>query len=69
MKNAGLPPMAILPDEPQHLVVGSNLTKREQFAMAAMQGLLSAAVVLPEDIAQSAFIYADDLLEELERTK
>lgn len=50
------------------LVIG--LTKREQFAMAAMQGLLSCKQGMqPKFTAQCAVKYADELLAELERTK
>lgn len=50
-----------------------GLTKREQFAMAAMQGLLhnhhGIAAFTCADITESAVQYADALLAELERSK
>lgn len=51
--------------------VHHGLTKREQFAMAAMQGLRSCtdAVYLAEDLARHAVEYAAALLAELERAK
>lgn len=56
----------------------AGLTKREQFAMAAMQGLLSNATLKPhigmagfdaKNISECAVIMANALLAELERTK
>jgi hypothetical protein len=47
----------------------AGLTKREMFAMAAMQGLLAnESDRLPQYIAADAVIAADALLAELERT-
>jgi hypothetical protein len=55
----------------------TGLTKREQFAMAAMQGLLSNATLKPYigmsgfdsgNISLCAIVMADTLLTELERT-
>lgn len=53
-----------------HLVqtVKSGFTKREQFAMAAMQGLL-AKYGTHSDFASDSVLCADALLAELERTK
>lgn len=50
---------------------GAGLTKREMFAMAAMQGLASESgrYESPSDMAHDAVKLADALLEELERTK
>ena len=52
---------------------GAGLTKREMFAMAAMQGLLhnhhGMAGFTCADISEDAVAYADALLAELERTK
>lgn len=45
-----------------------GLTKREQFAMAAMQGILNNGVYTFADCAVDAVQYADALLAELERT-
>ena len=47
----------------------SGLTKREMFAMAAMQGILSCGNYTYVDSASDAVKYADALLAELERTK
>lgn len=50
----------------------SGLTKREQFAMAAMQGMLANGSGYNHDadlLAQYAISNADALLAELERTK
>ena len=47
----------------------TGMTKREQFAMAAMQGILSTMIMRPEDAAEKAVKYANALLAELERTK
>ena len=52
----------------------SGLTKREMFAMAAMQGILTSETddwrhKEEESLAASAVKYADALLAELERTK
>lgn len=48
----------------------TGLTKREQFAMAAMQGILSCDNSEFTNVAAiSAVAHADALLEELERTK
>lgn len=50
-----------------------GLTKREMFAMAAMQGILSNGVDFTthedKDVASAAVIHADNLLAELERAK
>jgi hypothetical protein len=50
-----------------------GLTKREMFAMAAMQGILSNGVDYTmygdQDICKDAVIHADNLLAELEKTK
>ena len=48
--------------------ISFGLTKREMFAMAAMQGLLAhEADSNPQFIAQDAVIIADALLAELEK--
>lgn len=48
-----------------------GMTKREQFAMAAMQGMLSNSSMSYDfdGMAHDALVYADALLAELERTK
>ena len=52
----------------------NGLTKREMFAMAAMQGILASLTndtddISPENLARSAIRNADALLAELERRK
>lgn len=70
MKNANLPAM---PTQEVHLDAYHGLTKREMFAMAAMQGLLASLTaddyLIPCELARSAVLDADALLAELERTK
>lgn len=44
-----------------------GLTKREQFAMAALQGILSQMSLYPKDAAETAVRHADALLAELEK--
>lgn len=48
-----------------------GFTKREVFAMAAMQGILSnpARAQLGAHVAKDALLYADELLKELENGK
>lgn len=51
-----------------------GLTKREMFAMAAMQGLFSSlssddGIITPAELARCAARNADALLAELEKTK
>ena len=54
--------------------LGAGLTKREQFAMAVMQGLIAAdhsdgsKKMDESDVALMAVSYADALLNELEQT-
>jgi len=45
----------------------TGLTKREQFAMAAMQGILNNGIYTFADCATDAVQYADALLAELEK--
>ena len=52
----------------------NGLTKREMFAMAAIQGILASLTndtdgISPENLARSAVRNADALLAELERRK
>lgn len=51
----------------------AGLTKREMFAMAAMQGLCANSIVgshyHTDKLSKYAVMYADALLAELERTK
>lgn len=47
--------------------MATGLTKREAFAMAAMQGILVGAEAWVNDIAKDAVTMADALLKELDR--
>ncbi len=79
IKNGDLPAMPITSEPypfgaiPRNSCVG--LTKREQLAMAAMQGILANQAVnfasseLATAVSSSAIQCADALLAELERTK
>jgi|TARA_R100000027_G_scaffold67691_1_gene67819 hypothetical protein len=77
IKNGDMPAMPL--DYQHHNTRGdyvkkglSGLTKREQFAMAAMQGILSNPYwneygeYTPDAVSKSATEYADALLEQLE---
>lgn len=77
IKNGDLPAMPVVIKEPiarvgitSHYgdVQYAGLTKREMFAMAAMQGILNNGVYTFADCAVDAVQYADALLAELERT-
>ena len=75
MKNADMPAMPVDYNAKQgialegKLEVGSGLTKREIFAMNAMQGLLSRGAWSNKvsSIANDAVRHADALLAELEK--
>lgn len=69
IKNGDLPAMPVKHDGV--CSAGDGLSKRERFAMAAMQGLRSctAEVYLASDLARHAVEYADALLAELEKSK
>ena len=78
MKNGDLPampftnePFAIGAISSGYGPMAIGLSKREMFAMAAMQGLCSHSgdYQLDTHLAQDAVMYADALLSELERTK
>lgn len=85
IKNGDLPAMPISCSETLCQMTGtlkpefSGLTKREQFAMAAMQGLLSgvhgdsslydAAPEWVRNISEASVEFADALLAELEKSK
>jgi len=58
-------------DERDQLSLAASMTKREQFAAMAMQGLLSsrAGYQDPDEVALDARIYADALLAELAKEK
>ena len=47
----------------------TGLTKREMFAMAAMQGILSSGKMYPSNVAECAVEQADQLLKQLDKTK
>lgn len=66
MKNADLPAMPIIDDEisTHEKEIHFGLTKREMFAMHAMQGMLSNS---PLFYPSRAVEYADELLKELEK--
>ena len=55
------------------VVYSSGISKREQFAAIAMQGLLSSLTsnddLTPAQLAKASVMNADALLAELERTK
>lgn len=80
-KNADMPAMPLVNEHghPFHASsvafdnhpLTSGLTKREMFAMAAMQGMCSHSgdYHLHEHLAHDALMYADALLAELESTK
>ena len=57
-----------LNDFKQHwTLVEPELTKREKFAMTAMQGIVGKASVHPDYIAEKAVGYADALIKELKK--
>lgn len=78
IKNGNLPAMPITYEAEYPSSIGYEkrtevefgLTKREQFAMAAMQGLCATGQYVSFDhVAQDAVKAADELLAELERAK
>lgn len=82
IKNGDLPAMplmltsemvALIKSNPVQAGVASGISKREQFAAMAMQGILSAGVnrvtLNYDQLASQAVFCADFLLKELERTK
>ena len=74
MKNADLPAMPCQPlgqDGMPSFEMVYGLTKREMFAMSAMQGLCthSGDYHTFEDLISDAVNYADALLEKLEQAK
>jgi hypothetical protein len=81
IKNGDLPAMPVMDESTQeqyngvlntrHSVLSYGLTKREQFAMAAMQGYCADGGLdyCFKTIAESAVGVADALLAELERSK
>lgn len=77
MRNANLPAMpqthadSLCQQTGTVKVEHAGLTKREMFAMAAMQGIAgeSDSAEMSDSIARIAVSHADALLAELERTK
>lgn len=74
MKNSDMPAMPCQPlgqDGMPSYEMTYGLTKREMFAMAAMQGLCahSEGYHTFEDLISDAVNYADALLEKLEQAK
>jgi len=50
-------------------IINAGLTKREYFAAMALQALLEDNTIERKYCVQSAVDYADDLIEELNKTK
>jgi hypothetical protein len=50
-------------------IINAGLTKREYFAAMALQALLEDNTIERKYCVQSAVDYADDLIEELSKTK
>jgi hypothetical protein len=50
-------------------IINTGLTKREYFAAMALQALLEDNTIERKYCVQSAVDYADDLIEELSKTK
>lgn len=73
MKNGDLPAMPVCYDARMMAAYSKGeamgLSKREMFAMAAMQGFCSNPMVSYKSLAEYAVETADALLAELERTK
>lgn len=78
MKNGNLPAMPIKGHCVDasgafcgEVVMSQGLTKREMFAMAAMQGLCTQNMTFKnrQDLAITSVVIADALLAELEKTK
>lgn len=79
IKNGDLPAMPVMDESTQeqyngvlnirHSVLSYGLTKREQFAMAAMQGFCQINLTFdsPQALAAQAVKMADALLAELEK--
>jgi hypothetical protein len=73
IKNADLPAMPIMELNPEGAPVDyhAGLTKREQFAAMAMQGILASKYVgslsMPNGLVITALGYADALLIQLEK--
>lgn len=68
IKNGDMPAMPIFPDTGAgHAAAHHGLTKREQFAMAAMQGFCADGGMNPDNIPDASVRVADALLSELEK--
>ncbi|WP_447077633.1 hypothetical protein [Shewanella algae] len=75
MKNSDMPAMPVIDwdikdGKAVQFTSSEGLTKREVFAMHALQGILSCESVdeTPKVIVGVAVLYADELIKELERT-
>lgn len=75
MKNADMPAMPISEEETDRvndgITIYTGLTKREHFAIVAMQGILAGDVnneIYEKDVVEMAVSHADALLAELEKT-
>lgn len=73
MKNGDMPayPQSYEKDETRAKIMEAGLkvkgmTKREAFAMAAMQGIIANDGGGPPDVAHRAVVMADELLKQLE---
>lgn len=67
--NGDMPVMPVFPDtETGHAAAFRGLTKRELFAMAAMQGFCSDSSMDLEGIPKAAVDMADAILAELDKT-
>ncbi len=77
IKNADLPVTPLVnehghPFHASHIAfentpLTTGLSKREAFAMAAMQGLLAEGLMMDTEIAKDSLMIADALLAELEK--
>ena len=67
IKNGDLPAMPMWCEQLEQQLYG--LTKREQFAAMAMQGILANSSNSMSYVARDAVLMADELLAELERAK
>jgi len=59
---SAFPYSALMPSGPTMFADSEGMTLRDYFAAKAMQGLMDAAMPMPE-IAQAAYQMADDMLE------
>ena len=80
-ENGNTPAMPVVVPEKQDSYIDLGLTKREQFAMVAMQGYIAGITgwsdgldgggcsLTPEECAKESINYADALLKALEESK